>query len=701
MQDNNPFMQETNVYTDAFTDSYLQDMPYEELDLDIDDDKLDKMLITSLEADRDYWDKKPFELKRTDLENTAFLLGDQLSDREFLKNDTKYVDNRLLSSVRAILSYATGQLAKPDITPSKGDEIYLKGARDLGSALYQHAADNKVEFKVRAATMNLLSRKRGFLKLRFDPDAGVDGDIVTEVCNPEDIVISRTAEYLGNPDKIYHRIGCTIDELISRFPQKKTEILEAYSIRRGVYTQMSRYVYYYECWFTYKRRKNPAGEGVCWFIPEKHLILDKMKNPNWVEAKDIKKEKEANITNRPPKPFIIFNYLNTGRSYIDETSLVDQAKPMQEMLNKRGRQIWENADYVNGRWIADKNAFSQEDAHKIVNKGARTVALADMTSVANPLVNVASAALPSYVENTLYDARGEIDQLMGTPSVFKGAAPESQNTLGRDLLLKQQAGALQDDLVRCISLSMEEYYKLLAQMMRVYYTDDYWFQCKGGDGKYEFILINGDAMDTNVKISVQTDSTLPLDKAQIRSTAMSLWQAGQSIDYKTLMEDLGLPNPDIRAERYLKNKLDPINYLRSIETSQIDDEAESDIMLLIANKIPEERDDYSQEYVDYYNKYVASNRFDKLRGKDPKAAQRVIAYLVAVQHIMQKSAALQSLIQPLDNANMIPMQPPQPPMPVMPQGQPQGTPEGIPPVVPNAPDVSGVQPQEAPTPPMA
>lgn len=646
MASSNPFTQQENVYDEAFTELYTGATDFQALDLDMSDGDLDKMLVSSLEADREHWNKLPWNLEDTDINNTAFLLGDQLNDKDFLKTDTKYVDNRLFSSVRAILSYVTGQLAKPDITPSRGDDIYLKGARDTGSALYQHALDDKVDHKVRAAVLNLVTRKRGYLKLRFDPNIGLNGDIVTEIVNPEDIIIDRYAGYLQNPAKIYHRIRCSVDELISRFPDKKEDILDAYSIRRGVYTQTSKMVTYFECWFTYSGDDGKPAEGVCWFIQEKHLILDKMKNPNWVYLKSAKKEKEANVMSIPPKPFVNFNYINTGHSFIDETCLVEQAKPLQIMLNKRLRQIGENADYVNGRWVYSKKAFSQEDARNLINKGARTLAGVDREDVSNSLVNVAPNQLGQWVENTVFDARNEIDGMMGTPSQFKGSQPDKQDTLGRDLMVKQQAGALQDDLVRSVSLAMEDYYKMLLQMMRVYYTDDYWFQTKGGDGKYEFILINGDKLDSNVKVSVQTDSTLPLDKASIRATAMTLWQTGNAIDYKTLMEDLGLPNPDIRAERYLKSMLDPTTYLKSIELEQIDNDAESDIQLLLMNKTPEERDDYDQSYFDYFNKFLSGNRFQKIQGDDPKAAQRVTMFLVAVQHTMMQSLNLQESVAP-------------------------------------------------------
>lgn len=656
-----PFQQPQDVYEEAFTSPYTDAKDYEPLSLTMDEAELKRNLVTSLEEDRSHWNNAPWKLQETDLNNTAFLLGQQINATDYLKNDVKYVDNRLFTSVRAILSYVTAQLAKPDIVPSKGDEIYLKGARDIGSALYQHSMDDKVDHKVRAAVLNLISRKRGYLKLRWDANAGLNGDIVTEVCNPEDIIIDRYAGYLQNPRKIYHRIRCTIEELCARFPEKKNEIWDAYSINRGVNSQLSKMVEYFECWFTYIEDGKPQ-EGMCWFIQPKSLILGKQKNPNWVYMKNAKKEKQANVTSIPPKPFVYFNYINTGHSFIDETCLVEQARPQQEMLNRRGRQIWENADYVNGRWVADKNSFSQEDARHLVNKGAKTVAMVDMSQVPNPLQNIATAALPSYVENTLYDARNEIDQIMGTPSVFKGSQPDRQDTLGRDLMVKQQAGAMQDDLVRAISVSMEEYYKIKLQMMRVYYTDEYWFQCKGGDGKYEFILLNGDKIDSNVKVSVQADSTLPLDKEAIRATAMQLWTAGNAIDYRTLMEDLGLPNPDIRAERYLKSNLDPINYLKSIELSQINTEAEADIQLLIADKTPDERDKYDEEYFNYFNGFLTTNRFQKLEGEDPEAAQRVVMFLTAIQHTAMQNLNMQEAS--LNAAGMIPTPDPQaPPQP--------------------------------------
>lgn len=647
---NNPYSQTQNVYEEAFTELYTGDTEYEDLSLDMSDDDLDKMLVQSLEADRAHWNKKPWNLEEVDLVNTNFFLGDQVDLKEYTNGEVQHKDNRLFSSARAILAYATGQLAKPDITPSRGDEVYLKGARDIGAALYQDSADDHVDLQVRAAVLNLISRKRAYIKLRYDPNIGMNGKVISEVCNPEDIILCRFSGYMKNPAKIYHRLRCSVSELCARFPDKEIEIKEAFSIRRGVYTQTSRMVTYFECWFTYTDADLKPKEGVCWFIHEKKLILDKMANPNWIYMKNRKKEMEANVALMPPKPFVIFNHINTGHSAIDETCLIEQALPLQKMLNKRLKQISDNADYVNGRWVYSKKAFGEEDARKLINKGSRTLAGVDRDDVSNALVNVAPNQLGQWVENTIYDYRNEIDGLMGTPSQFKGESPKTNDTLGRDLMLKQQAGALQDDLVRAVSVAMCTYYEIKLQLWRVNYTDDYWFQTKGGDGKYEFILINGEKLDTNVKVGVQVDSTLPLDKAGVRGMAIDLLKMNK-IDYKTAMEDLGLPNPDVRAERYLKSVIDPINFLKSVEVSQVNADAESDIQLLIANKTPEERDNYDQGYFDYYNKVLASNRFQKLQGTDPKAAQRVVMFLVAIQHTMMQSLNISESL--LDNAGIV------------------------------------------------
>lgn len=641
MQPNNPYLNGSD-----------QGDEYELLNLSMPNDKLLAMLADSLNRSQEHWNTHPWQLDTTDQQAMHYLFNSNRSPKDLvgqmLSETDNLPDNRLGVSLRAILSYACGRLANPEITPSSSDDQVVRQARDMQEALYQHSLDENVDAKVRAQVTNLITRKRGFLKLRFDETVGAKGDIVTDSVPPEYIVVDRYARYMDNPNVIHQRLSCSVDELCAKFPGQTKQIYQALGIQKGVYTQMARMITYYESHFSYLDKDYYPREGVAWWLLDSKLILDKQPNPNWIYTGDDAHDKQVNLLWRPPKPFININFLSLGKSYIDETCLFEQAIPEQERLDRRNRQWHKNIDYVNGRWIADGDILSDTEATKMVNRGPKTIGLLKGLSgkpVTSAFANVASQPLPKEVYESIIDSRNEIDVIMGTPSVFRGAQPERQDTLGRDQMVKQQAGALQDDLVRAVSTAMEHYYRVKLQMMRVYYNQDYTFQSKGADGKYRFITVNSENIDTGVKVGVQVDSTLPLDKQMIRSVAADLLKANK-IDYLTAMQDLGLPDPEVRTERYLKSIMQPLVYAQSVDRGVENNEAEQDLQDVLNGREPAERDSYDQEYLDYYNMFLTTNRFAKLQ---PEQKQIVIAHLSMVQHIAQQQASLQEQMGGLDS----------------------------------------------------
>lgn len=637
--------------------------PYELFDLDVPDSDLIKRCARSLNDNINYWEQKPWFLQRTDVENINYILGEQIDEKYLLPHQTRYVDNRVFASVRAILAYATGQTAKPSVKPSKTDDRYKRIARNMQAFLYQHALDHQVNDKMRLAAKNLIIRKRGSLKLRFDENAGPFGDVLTDNIDPADVVIDRFAKYGQDPNTVYFKQRGTIEELVAKFPDKEKEILSFYSILRGTYSQMSRIVTWWECWFTYYDKSSKKRQGLCWFIPDSNIILGKMKNPNWIYTGNDKKDRIKNFASEPPKPFSWLNYWNTGRSYIDETCLLDQALPMQDIVNKRGRQIVENADYANGRTLVDKRVMEESDAKKFVNKGPKTIGMVDTTNTGNDIskavLQLPGVPLPSYVLEDKFDARNEIDTLMGTPQQFRGEQPASKSpTLGQDLLVKNQAAALQDDIVLAINRAWEDYYGKLLQMLLVYSSDDYWIMTEGADGEYAQVTLTDDNIDTNVRLSVQVDSTLPLDKQSQRQMAIQLAQLPGRIDDLSLFEMLGLPEPDKLAERVQKFNISRLQYMESIEQQMYNAEAEQDITLLISNKKPEERDTYGEGYINYWNTFMTTNRYMKLQVKQPQVAQRLIDFL---HQVANKAAMTESLKDSMLNpAGMIGGAPPLP-----------------------------------------
>jgi len=110
------------------------------------------MVARSLDVHIAHWEKRPFYLSTTDTENLNYLIGDQVDGNKLNPStQTRYVDNRLHAGIRAILSYATGRLAKPELIPSKTDDKYLHMAQSMQQFLYQHASDHDVNLEMRLA----------------------------------------------------------------------------------------------------------------------------------------------------------------------------------------------------------------------------------------------------------------------------------------------------------------------------------------------------------------------------------------------------------------------------------------------------------------------------------------------------------------------------------------------------------------------
>ncbi len=655
----------TNAYSPLLTSFYSPEEELALLDLSMPDDKLLQMLRISLDSSRDYWNQSPWNLQDTDARALPYIFNERKRPSLYQVPEEDYSDNRLFRGMRSIVAYATGRLAMPELSASSEDDYAKRQVKLIALALYQHSLDDHVDVKVRAMVLNHLFRKRSFLKLRFDPMAGVNGDIVTDNVAPEDLVMDQYATYLGHPLRIHQRVRSSLDELCAKYPKKADGLYQMFGIKQGRYSQLSREVTSYESWYTYLDKDGYPREGVAWWISDPgRLVLDKQPNPNWIYTGDDQKDRQINLLSRPPKPFPGMNYLNLGRSAIDETSLFDHALPQQVLLDKRQRQWHKNIDYVNGRWVADKNKLTEGEATKMVNKGSKTIGMIDNKegrALDTIIKNLTANPLGSEVYQSILDTRNEIDELLGVNSIFKGSTPGQKDTLGRDLLQNQQASSLQDDLVKSVSIMMQQYYAIKLQLARVNWTEDQTIQTKGADGNDMIITLSGATIDPNIKIGVQTDSIYPVNKAQLHQDAKELFTSGK-MDALSAFQDMGYNDADVRAERLYKSQTDPLAYQASIERGMDNNQAEQDIQRIINGTEPEDRDQYDQDYLDYYNLFITTGRFRELIEAKPEVAQEIIAHLSLVQHTAAGQAELQMVM--LNESGML--EPAPMPAPVVP-----------------------------------
>lgn len=589
--------------------------------LDVSDEELLRLIKSPIDKSKAHWeDKKGPNLTEARRRNRAYWLGEQVDDRDLYDYNVKYIDNRIFVAVETVSSAVSARNPQPEAAPAQNTITSTQLAKDVENALLAYADKYRLNMMAfRPAVRHLLIYRLGVLKQRWDEGLGPNGDIRTEYVHPNDILVDKDALPGDNPRFIRQTLRATIEELCIKFPEKEDAVYKMYGINRGVRSQLGKMVAYHETWFTYYK-DGKAMEGVAWTLDEK-IVLGKMPNPNWVEESGGKVRK--NFLDSPVKPFFPINYLNLGESWIDDTTSVEQSIALQNNLNKRGRQIIENADQASGGLTLNSTMIEGKAAQELTGDPMEKLMVAgDVRAAA---ARLAPALLPSYVMEDKYDARNEIDNIFATQSISRGEESKN-NTLGQDQLLLRQAMGRQEDIVRAIDDLAHRLYRHTVQMMKVYYTEEHWFAVNGEDGQFDFIAIKSDKIEDGLDIKVKSGTSLPLDKAAMRQTALQL--AGEGlIDPLSLYEDLGMPNARKRTERLLKwqqEKVAPGTYLKDMQEEEFDREAFMDIQVLLAGKTPKVRDDVSAEYLAYITKFMISGLF---RAQKPEIQKKFVDFL--------------------------------------------------------------------------
>lgn len=577
---------------------------------ELSDKELIALLKNQITKSESFWNnKKGFDLKQLRETNEKLWLGQQIDESKLYDHNARYIDNRIFTSTETIVSSVTARSPQPDVYPAQDTITSKQLAQDLSDSLIGYSEKYHINMQFKFATRHMLIYRLGCLKLRWDENIGENGEIVTEYVLPHDITIHKDARPGENPKFIAHYIESTIDEVVQKFPDSKDKIYKEFGIRQGTPNQLNQVIGYKEIWFSYSHEGEPQ-EGVCWIYKDT-IVLGKMKNPNWNYSKS--SEFKHNYFDSPLKPFIFFNHLNLGKYAVDDVTLIEQAKFLQDNLNKRGKQISENADGANSGWVFNSRQLSKDDAADII--GAPDEKIMVDGDVSQAVSRFPVYSLPSYVIEDKIDMRNEIDNIFATHKPSRGEETGSR-TLGQDVLQKNQDFSRQDDIVRSIDDAADRYYQYLTQMMKVYYTKKHWFKISGENGQFDFVVMQSDNIEDGIEVRVKSGSTMPVDKNMMRATAMELVGL-KAIDPLTLFEDLNMPNPQKRLERLITWTTAPEKFVTDMEGGEFDREAFMDIQILNAGTLADTRKEVTPEHLSYHSKYLMTGdyrqRSDKVK----------------------------------------------------------------------------------------
>lgn len=588
----------------------------EALSMDLEEDEVISIIGNRIDDGRTFWNKE-YDLDKIRKKNEERWLNRnfEVSDTEDLYDfQADYRDNRIFISIETLASYLVNRIPEPIVVEAQDGDASRELAMNFGMVLKQTAHDVFLKEKLMMVARHLLIGYRiGLMKITWDESAGMrknDGSYsgypYVNWVRPHKIVLDAETKNFEDPSLIAENVDTTLEELGIMFDDKKDEILKESGTSQADKMRLGKKAKYWEVWFKYFNKDGNPEQGVGWKFNK--LLLDYDQNPYYNYS-----GKGSNFFDRPKMPYVGFNFLQLGKWALDDTSLTEQASKLQDILERRGRQIVDNADQAHSTKVFNTQMISSKAVQKYIGKPTQNIMVKG--DVNKAFKREAPPLLPSYVLQDKYDARTEIDNIFGTHAPLRGEKTESP-TLGQEIISqKADLGRIQY-LASEVERGAEEVYKHIAQMYKVYAEEEHIFRYVGEDGPTTFFEFSGDKIEDGVQIKIQTGSSLPDDKTADKMEALELAKLQGQIDPLTLAEKLHLPNPKQAAIRMVNWILRPDKYisedLQAEEGSKGMQEAQRTIERINAGQNIPPKENPSKEYISVYSQYLESPQFKRL-----------------------------------------------------------------------------------------
>lgn len=495
----------------------------------------DKDLLELSKVWKDRWDQSEArkDLDRKQKENEKYWLGEHQTLAQRRSGQRPLVDNLIFESLETFLPVATRQNPEPSVSTDETPE-HGQIAKMVSDRLVDIADTLRLRLKVRKATRHWAIYYLGCMKLGW---SAKKNEIDMRVIRPQLLILDPDAitdecEYEG--DYIGEYRTDTASDLIDRFPAK------ADYIKKKANNKLGTKLRYIEWW---------TEDYLFWELDQE--VLGKSKNPHWnyettresvdemgVATTEDVPEDEINFFSNRKIPYAFLSVFNLGKSPSDVTNLIEQSLPVQDVINKRVRQIDKNADNMNAGAVVSGDAFTKEQAKQVGD------ALRKGQTVWVPRGNVNSVykrdggvPLPEFVYQSLVDARNALRDLFGTQGLSSPGI-KSESTVRGKILVR----AADTDRATVVVDHLEQFsdyiFNWIVQLMFVYYDEPHRVSRSQGTDK----IVNTELFGVPLIVSVKEGSLIPKDRLSQRNEAVDLWEA-KAIDPITLFERLEFPDP--------------------------------------------------------------------------------------------------------------------------------------------------------------
>ena len=607
--------------------------------------------------------------------NNDFWIGKQLDESKFYDWQTPYKDNLIWQDLETRIAIASSRMPDIVVTPSSDKDLKKDAAKQLEKSLdikiRNDVTKRLIKHGLRALHLDLQSA----IKIRWDKNKGENGDFTFERVRADRILVDHTATIpddgytADNMEWIVEWIEEPISVVVSKFPGTREALFAALGIVKGTQRQMATKIKYQEIWFTWYDKTGDIYEGTAWKY--KKVVLGKTKNPyyDWegyekkldkpkmVDGKEVSVETlYHNHFDRPRKPYIFLSHQSLGNNPIDDTSAVEQAIPIQKLVNKRGRQITEIADRAMPKLAFSGRYIDKEQAKRITNDPDEHIWIQNAENIQQALLPIPGIQPAPILYNDLVGNRMQIDSKFATHSTTRGETQPSESGVSKQVTREGDL-MVSDDIVNIVvERVVYEMANWATQMMKVMYDKSHFVKDIGPDGQYLQIEMTRDRIDDGIAVNVKAST---VDKQQKRLDALTL-ASRRSIDPLSLIEDLDMPNPKERTKRlmaFLSNDMASYAKVVGIEmptsaptSNKTSEESKKQAILDIQRLVA--GDEFEpmtpdEAYVQVFIEYVQGDEFQSLDDDQKKRfADYVMKLKTALASQMQTAEAGGATPQP-------------------------------------------------------
>lgn len=586
------------------------------LSLKMSDDDIAEAIGNRVAQSEKYWNT---QLKLDSVRKTAdsFYFNNYYSQDDLYDFQIEYKDNRLFVAIETLVALVVSNPPMPLVQQAYDTDASYELAQNLQKALLCKYEELYLKGKFQMIARHLLMGYRlGVMKYRWDdtigqlqPDGKRFGDITVDAIRPQRIVLDAGCQYIDDIPLIAEYRSAPLEELCEKYPDKKDEIMVESGKKAGSLTDREGYL---EIHFT-TYQNGQRIEAVAWKY--KKLILNSTKSPYWNYDETYQTErgetKQANFLTRPTKPYVLFNFLNVGKWVLDDTSLMDQAIPMQKIANKIGRQIVENAEQANSGTIWNSLMVADDDVAKLLgDPGEKVMSKGDVSKAAAKLPY---NDLANYVISERMDAREEIDNIFATHGALRGEITRNR-TLGQSVMSQRGDAARIGTLATSIESSADRLYKGLTQCFKVFYDVPQLFRYTSEDSLTAFFTFGRDNIEDNVGLKVKTGSILPTDPAALKQETMAI---AALLDPLNLAKGLNKQDPKEWAKQVLMYRMLPDQYMQDVldmtpgQPTQ-DPNATTHLQMLSNGQSVQDEQSPSKNYLSTLEQFIQSPKFQQL-----------------------------------------------------------------------------------------